>query len=104
MLGVACFAGVLDISRPVRSWEFLDATGPRAAWLGTEDGTLEAYVYPLKILRDLRLRFEINGHFAPGEELARQITYQPASPSITYSGDDFAWWRRWSCQKRRPAR
>jgi len=88
-LALSCCAGSMEISRPVRSWEFLDATGPRAAWLGREDGTLEAYVYPLKILRDMRLRFEINGHFVPGEGLARRVSYRPASSSITYTGDDF---------------
>ncbi len=36
----------LEITRPVRSWEFIDATGPRAAFFGQEDGTLEAYVIP----------------------------------------------------------
>ena len=46
------------ISRPARTWEFLDATGPRASILGREDGTLEAYVYPLKIVKDFRLRFQ----------------------------------------------
>jgi glycogen debranching enzyme len=88
-VALSCCAGSLDISRPVRTWEFLDATGPRAAWLGREDGTLEAYVYPLKILRDLRLRFESNGHLVPGEGLARRVSYRPASSSITYTGDDF---------------
>jgi glycogen debranching enzyme len=88
-LALSCCAGNLDISRPVRPWEFLDATGPRAAWLGKEDGTLEAYVWPLKILRDLRLRFVINDHVVPGEDLARRVCYRPATSSITYTGDDF---------------
>ena len=88
-LGLSCLAGELDILRPVRPWEFLDATGPRASWLGHEDGTLEAYVYPLKIVRDLRLRFETGGHAVPAAAVARQVEYRAASSSITYSGDDF---------------
>lgn len=57
LFALTCFAETPQLSRPVRTWEFLDANGPRAAWLGAEDGTLEAYVYPLKILGDLKLRF-----------------------------------------------
>ncbi len=89
-LALSCSAGDLQIARPVRSWEFLDATGPRAAWLGREDGTLEAWVYPLKIVRNLRLRFEVDGHVVPAEDLARRVSYLPASSTITYTGDNFS--------------
>ena len=65
-LSALCFiAAAQDISRPVRSWEFLDAVGPRAGLLGFEDGTLEGYVYPLKIFKDLRLRFRTDGQTLP---------------------------------------
>jgi len=83
------FAGGLEISRPVRSWEFLDATGPRAALLGREDGTLEAYVYPLKIFSGLRLRFVTDHSVLPAERLARRMASRPGSYTITYTGDDF---------------
>jgi len=93
MLFLAC-AGLgicadLEISRPVRTWEFVDAVGPRAALLGHENGTLEGYVYPLKIFKDLRLRFVSDGQTLPGETLARRITARPGSYTITYTGDDF---------------
>ncbi|HKD13064.1 MAG TPA: hypothetical protein VKE71_00835, partial [Candidatus Angelobacter sp.] len=42
----------LELKRPIRSWEFVDATGSRAALLGTETGRLEAWVYPLKLFRE----------------------------------------------------
>src|SRR5579862_9708549 len=45
----------LEISRPARPWEFLAAVGKRAGLLGNETGKVEAWVYPLKILRDLQL-------------------------------------------------
>ena len=86
---VCCFGGDLQISRPVRSWEFLDATGPRAGLLGTEGGTLEAYVYPLKIFSSLKLRFVAGAQTIPGESIARRISSRPESYSITYAGDDF---------------
>lgn len=40
----------LELSRPVRPWEFVSATGTRAALFGNESGRFEAWVYPLKIL------------------------------------------------------
>ncbi len=91
-LAFACcsMAANLEISRPVRSWEFLDAVGQRASLLGKEDGTIEAYVYPLKIFKDLRLRFETDGRVIPGESIARRMTSRPGSCSITYTGDDFS--------------
>ena len=79
----------LELSRPVRSWEFLSATGPRAALFGNEAGVFEAWVYPLKILRDFHLRFHLQGAVFPAESLARTITVHPESASILYAGDTF---------------
>lgn len=89
-VALSAMAAGLDISRPVRSWEFLDAVGMHAGLLGKEDGTLEAYVYPLKIVKDLRLRFEKDGQRIPAESLARRISSRPGAYTITYTGDDFA--------------
>ena len=82
-------ASALEISRPARPWEFLDATGPKAALLGREDGTLEAYVWPLKIVKNLRLRFRSGERSIPGATVARRIVSRPGSYTIIYSGDDF---------------
>ena len=89
LAAVSCFAQVPQLSRPVRPWEFLDATGPRAGLLGAEDGTLEAYVYPLKIFGGFKLRFLSGGLTIPAARVARQICVRPESYSIIYSGDDF---------------
>jgi glycogen debranching enzyme len=85
----AIFAADLEISRPVRSWEFLDALGPKAGILGREDGVLEAYVYPLKVFKDLHLVFRIDGRTIPGESIARRIVSRPGSYTIVYSGDEY---------------
>ena len=79
----------LELSRPVRSWEFVSATGTRAALLGNEAGCLEAWVYPLKIFRDFHLRFHLGSLNLPAESLARTITVHPESTSILYAGDTF---------------
>ena len=79
----------LEISRPARPWEFLDATGPQAAIFGQENGIVEAYVYPLKIVKDLRLRFRVDGRSIPAESIARRIVSRPGSCTLIYTGDDF---------------
>ena len=89
LLALCCCADDLQISRPVRAWEFLDATGPRAGLLGFESGVLEAYVYPLKIFGGMRLRFVSGAQVIPGESIARRIMSRPGSYTITYAGDDF---------------
>jgi glycogen debranching enzyme len=83
------FAAELELSRPVHTWEYLDATGPRAAFFGKEDGTLEAYVYPMKIFKDLRLRFRLGSRVIPGESIVRTMRSRPGSYTLTYAGDEF---------------
>jgi glycogen debranching enzyme len=79
----------LELSRPVRPWEFVSATGTRAALFGNEVGQLEAWVYPLKILRNFHLRFHLGSLNIPAESLARTITVSPESTCILYAGDTF---------------
>jgi glycogen debranching enzyme len=80
----------LELSRPIRSWEFVSAVGTRAGVFGNEQGTLEAWVYPLKILRDFHLRFHIAGTTLPAEALARTLIVHPESTTIVYAGDVFS--------------
>ena len=79
----------LELSRPVRPWEFLPVVGTRAALFGNEAGRMEAWVYPLKLLREFHLRFLTEGRVVPAETLARTITVRPESSTIVYSGDTF---------------
>jgi glycogen debranching enzyme len=80
----------LELARPVRPWEFLPVTGTRAALFGNESGRMEAWVYPLKLLRELRLQFLIEGRVLPAETLARTVHVRPESATIIYSSDTFA--------------
>ena len=89
LLAPVALPATLEISRPVRSWEFVDATGPQAAIFGQENGVIEAYVYPLKIVKDLKLRFRIEGRVIPAESIARRILSRPGSYTIIYSSDEF---------------
>ncbi|HTJ29779.1 MAG TPA: amylo-alpha-1,6-glucosidase [Acidobacteriaceae bacterium] len=77
------------MQRSVRPWEFADAVGQQSAFLGHESGAFEAWVYPLKILRDLHLQFEIDKHSIDGQALVRSIETRPESTTLTYAYDDF---------------
>src|SRR3984957_17537383 len=79
----------LELSRPIRPWEFLPVTGTRAALFGNESGQMEAWIYPLKLLRDFRLVFHEGDHAIPAEVLSRTIIMHPESATIVYSSDTF---------------
>ena len=80
----------LQLSRPVRTWEFLPSVGQRAAFFGDESGRMEAWVYPLKLFRDFHLFFHTaDGLNLPADSLARSIDVRPESATILYVGDDF---------------
>jgi glycogen debranching enzyme len=79
-----------ELSRTDRPWEFLSAVGTRAGLFGNETGQFEAWVYPLKILRDLHLRFHVDERVIPAESLARTLTTRPESSTILYTSDTFA--------------
>src|SRR6266481_8148022 len=80
----------LELSRPVRSWEFLPVLGMRAGLFGNESGEMEAWVYPLKILRGFHLTFHVDGRALPAESLARTLIVHPESATIVYAGDNFS--------------
>ena len=79
----------LELSRTIRSWEFLPVVGTRAGLFGHETGRFEAWVYPLKILRDFHLTFHVGDRALPAESLARTLTVRPESATILYAGDSF---------------
>jgi glycogen debranching enzyme len=80
----------LELSRPIRSWEFVSAVGTRAGIFGNEQGRFEAWVYPLKVLRDFHVRFHVEGTVLPAEVLARTLIVHPESATIVYTGDTFS--------------
>jgi glycogen debranching enzyme len=80
----------LEISRPARPWEFMSAVGKRAGLLGNESGRVEAWVYPLKVLRDLRLTILTEGREIPAETLVRTAIARPESTTLVYTGDTFS--------------
>jgi len=61
LAGFSHAADTLELSRPARPWEFACSVGQRAGMFGNEAGQFEAWVYPLKILRNFHLRFLTEG-------------------------------------------
>jgi glycogen debranching enzyme len=80
----------LELSRPARPWEFLASVGKKASLLGSESGAVEAWVYPLKILRDLRLTVLTEGRAIPAESLVRTVIAHSESTTLVYSSDMFS--------------
>lgn len=78
-----------ELTRTVRSWEFLPVVGTRAGLFGNEIGRFEAWIYPLKIFRDFHLTFHVGDRALPAESLARTLSVRPESASILYAGDSF---------------
>jgi GH15 family glucan-1,4-alpha-glucosidase len=64
--------------------------GTRAGLLGNEAGRMEAWVYPLKIFRDLHLKFHVVGQTLAADSLARTLITRPESSTIVYTGDTFS--------------
>lgn len=78
-----------ELTRTIRSWEFLPVVGTRAGLFGNESGRFEAWVYPLKIFRDFHLIFHVDDRALPADSLTRTLTVRPESASILYAGDSF---------------
>jgi hypothetical protein len=89
--------GSLQLSGPVRAGQYVEASGRRAAFLGREEGTFEAWAYPLKILHDFTLSFQTAAYAEPmpGASLARWIDVSPERVRIRYAHAAFTidvWW------------
>ena len=82
---VASATSGMELRRPVRPWEFIDAVGQHAAFFGNEAGTLEAWVYPLKLFRDFKLRFHLKDRVLEAQDYARELVVRPEGPSILYA-------------------
>ena len=87
--------GELVLSRNAQNWQFLDAVGPHSALFGREDGNFEAWIFPLKLLRDFHLTFHLDNHVIAANTLPRIVTVRPESTSIRYIYDSFSVCETW---------
>jgi len=79
------------LSRPAQPHQYFDRIGRRAALMGFEDGTFEAWVWPWKVLRQFQLQFLLGASTQPiaARDIVRRITVTPAATEITYAFESF---------------
>ncbi len=65
--------------------------GPRGAMMGRQDGSFEAWIFPWKILSNLRIRADMQNYDVPIDvnEQAAEIEVRPDHTTITFSHANF---------------
>jgi len=81
----------LELTRPTRAGAFFDVVGRRSAVFGYENRPFEAWVYPLKLLDDFRLSFQLEGYplELEGADTAVTVTVRPEATIFTHSHAGF---------------
>ena len=81
----------LALRGPTRPGMFVSAVGRRAIAMGTEDGLLELWSWPIKWLHDFELSFRVPKYPEPipGRTVARAIVEQPEGITIEYAYEQF---------------
>lgn len=76
-----------QLDRRTHSGAFFDVIGRRSALFGYENRSLEAWVYPLKILDDFALSFRLEGYplDIDGRDIMASIHVRPDSTTLVYA-------------------
>jgi glycogen debranching enzyme len=77
----------LELERRTQAGTFFDVVGRRSAVSGYENRSLEAWVYPLKVLDDFKLSFRLRGYplDIQGPEIMASISVRPEATIFTYA-------------------
>ncbi|HXG95292.1 MAG TPA: GH116 family glycosyl hydrolase [Blastocatellia bacterium] len=77
----------LELERHTNTGSFFDVVGRRSAVFGYENRALEAWIYPLKILDDFNLAFNLEGYPLDinGPDVQVGINVRPEATIFTYS-------------------
>src|SRR5437868_3879287 len=77
----------LELERRTQQGSFFDVVGRRSAVFGYENRALEAWVYPMKILDDFTLSFNLQGYplDVHGPDIMVSINARPEATIFTYS-------------------
>src|SRR5512137_2292042 len=80
-------ANPIALRGPARPERYMESSGRKAALLGREDGSFEAWVYPLKVLHDFRLAFGTPDYAEPipGANLAATVDVRPEASTVRFS-------------------
>lgn len=81
----------LALTGTVRSWARFADPANQAAVYGSENGRADVWTGAWRLVRDLRLSFQLeDGSWASGESLARQITTRAEGITIVYAHPTFS--------------
>jgi glycogen debranching enzyme len=77
----------LELEQPAQAGRFFDVVGRRSAVFGYEGRTLEAWVYPLKLLDDFHLSFRLRDYplEIDGREITARVAVRPEATVLTYA-------------------
>ncbi len=83
--------GQLAIRSDIMAQKPFTVTGPRGALLGQQDGSFEAWIFPWKILSDLRIQADMKDYAVPIDvnQQAATIDVRPGHTIITFSHANF---------------
>jgi hypothetical protein len=81
----------LELARGAQPHTYFDKVGRRFAILGYENGSFEAWAYPLKILRNFEFSFLIGSSTQPiqGADIVRFVSATPEATTLTYTFQSF---------------
>jgi hypothetical protein len=93
------------IKKGVEPRKFIESVGRRSFILGREDGTFEAWINPVKILRDFRLSIFFDGALDPTPlaDVAERVHAAPGRVTIIHSTAAFTIRQTWIAPLDRPA-
>jgi glycogen debranching enzyme len=92
------------ITRPAQPSQYLEAAGRRAALLGAEDGSFEAWVYPIKVLRGFRLSVYVDNAMEPSPlaPLTTTVEVRAGSSTLTHTQAAFTIRQTWVASVDKP--
>jgi len=81
----------LELARGAQPHTYCDKVGRKFAILGYENGSFEAWAYPLKILRNFEFSFLIGSSTQPiqAADIVRCVSVTPAATTLTYTFQPF---------------
>ena len=81
----------LELTRPTRYGAFFDVVGRRSAVFGYENRPFEAWVYPMKLVDDFKLAFQLEGYplELEGADTAVTVAVRPEATIFTHSHAGF---------------
>jgi hypothetical protein len=83
--------GDLRLSRDVQPQSYFDVVGQKSAVLGRENGNVEIWIYPYKVLHNFQLYFliEDENEIIEGKDVAKRIDVYPHQTIIHYVHSSF---------------